>query len=207
VSWEAAAVVLAVALAADYFVFQLFDINYFRWYLASGPLIQLLFTAFAVAVDLEREPRLISAHPGEYLAACLRVVGMSFIAFAGDLDPKGGRRREGEDPLKGTPLDFLFAALFDFAYLVLCVAWLTVIAPIQYFGNLLAGGPARLALVRPTRTWVSRKPEVTEIETGPIDRAPEGSEEIGLARRPVALTASITAGLLLAIRYSIRYFV
>jgi hypothetical protein len=217
------AVALVVALTADYAVFRLFDANYFRWYLANGPLIQLLVTGFAVAVDLEREPRLISTHPGEYLASCFAVGGESFLALAADMEPKKGersgrkggfepfaedadtevatRRREQRLLPRAGPLDSLFAGLFDIAFFILCIAWLAVVAPIQYFGNLVAGAPARLALANPRRMWVSHQPGRTELVTAPVEEAPEGSEEVGLARRPVALTASITAGLLLAISY------
>ena len=89
---------------------------------------------------------LISTHPGEFLAYCFAVGGETFNALAEDTKPKRGPRRRGEDLPKEGPLDFLFAGLFDIAFFVLCVAWLIVIAPIQYFGNLVAGAPARLAL-------------------------------------------------------------
>ncbi len=78
-------------------------------------------------------------------------------------------------------------------------AWLIVIAPLQYFGNLVAGAPARLALAASVRSWVVRRPNVVFLGRDPIDKMPEGAEEIGLARHPVALTSSITAGLLFAI--------
>ena len=65
---------LGVVLAADYFAFRLFGLNYFHWYLASGPLIQLVLTGIAVAVDLEREPRLISANPAEFFGGCLALI-------------------------------------------------------------------------------------------------------------------------------------
>jgi hypothetical protein len=98
-------------------------------------------------------------------------------------------------------LDGLVAGLFGIAFLALWIAWLGVIAPIQYFGNLVAGAPARLALANPSRFWVLRKGGVTLLAPAPVDEGPEGAEEIGFARRPVALTASITAGSLVALSY------
>jgi hypothetical protein len=42
---------------------------------------------------------------------------------------------------------------------------------------------------------------MTTLTETPADTIPEGAEQIGLTRRPVALTASITAALLFAISY------
>jgi hypothetical protein len=196
------ALALVAALLADYLAFRVFDLNYFRWYLASGALIQLVVAGVAVAVDLEGEPKLISTHPGEFLGACFALIGESILAgTAGKkTEPRRDQARSGDLPKKG-PLDGLFSALFDVAFLVLFLTWLIVIAPIQYFGNLVAGAPARAALASRSRMWVIRKPGVTSLVSSPIDEPPEGAEEIGLARRPVALTASITAGLLFGISY------
>lgn len=200
--WEVAALALVAALVADYFVFRLFDHNYFSWYLANGALIQLLVTGVAVAVDLESEPKLISTHPGEFLGACFAVIGESLLAGTAEKDTEPTRdQTSGGDIPKKAPLDGFFSALFDVAFLFLFLAWLIVIAPIQYVGNLAAGAPARAALASPTRMWVTRKPGVTSLVSAPIAEAPEGAEQIGLARRPVALTASITAALLLPISY------
>lgn len=198
--WEVAALALATALVADYLVFRLLDLNYFRWYLAAGPVIQLLVTFVAVAVDLEREPRLVSTHPGEFAASCLAVGGESLVSFSAMLT---GVPRSGGDLPRTGPLDWVFAALFAFAFMGLFVAWLIVVAPLQYFGNLVAGAPARRALAAPTRFVVERMREqkMTTLTETPADTIPEGAEQIGLTRRPVALTASITAALLFAISY------
>lgn len=200
--WEIFALALVAALAADYFVFRLFDLNYFRWYLASGALIQLLVAGVAFAVDIEHEPKLISTHPGEYVGACFALIGESTLAGTPGKDQGATHDHTGIGDLpRKAPLDGLFSAVFDVALFLLYLAWLIVIAPIQYFGNLFAGAPARAALANPNRMWVKRTPGVTSLVTAPIYKPPEGAEEIGLARRPVALTASITAGLLLCISY------
>jgi hypothetical protein len=174
--WQVSAAVLAVAVAAAYFVFRLFDVNYISWYLASGPLIQLLVTAFALGIDLERWPQLISAHPSDYLGACQRVVGLSFLQRAAELRTAGeeevGRR---SDLPRTWPLDGPITALLYIGLGVLSLAWLVVVAPVQYFGNLVAGAPIRLALASQRR--------------------------YAIASRPVAVTASISAGLLFGISY------
>lgn len=104
-------------------------------------------------------------------------------------------------PRKMRFFDDLFAMIFDLAFFVVLVAWLVVIAPIQYVGNLVAGAPARLALANPNRVFVLNDRRVVGIATAPRDEGPKGWEEIGLARHPVALTAAITAALLLLVSY------
>jgi hypothetical protein len=176
--WQVSALVLAVALTAIYFVFRLFDADYFGWYLANGPLIQLLVTAFALGIDLERYPDLISAHPSDYLAACGTIFGWALLERSDEVRPHDPAHEEParrSDLPRSWPLDELFIVLFAIAFSILSLAWLLAVAPIQYFGNLVAGAPVRRALAHPKR--------------------------LSIAQKPVAITASITAGLLLAISY------
>jgi len=56
-------------------VFRLFDRNYFRWYLDHGTELALALSLVALAVDLDRDPSLVSAHPGSYSAGWFAVVG------------------------------------------------------------------------------------------------------------------------------------
>jgi hypothetical protein len=190
---------LVAAGAADYVVLRQFDVSYFRWYLETGPLIQLVVAGFAVAVDLERRPLLISANATRFLAEASAVAGESFVAFSRDMEPRRATTRRWDLP-RAAPLDWILAGLFYVAYFAVCVAWVVVIAPLQYVGNLVAGAPARLALAAPTRSYAIRDGYTTYLGLRPVGQLPEGAEEVGLTRRPVALTASITAGLLLAIR-------
>ena len=115
------------------------------------------------------------------------------------------RHNPGSTPKVAGPLDSVFALLYGLAYFTLLLAWLVVIAPLQYFGNLVTGAPARTAISSPWRQWVQREPATVQgpavitLSRTPIGRQPAGAEEIGLARRPVALTSSITAALLFVI--------
>jgi hypothetical protein len=192
------ALALAAAGGADYVVFRLFDGNYFRWYLTAGPLIQLVVAGFALAVDLERHPLLISANPAMFLGEAFAVAGESHKSFSEDIRPRR-TRPSAEDLPKAGVLDSVLASFFYVAFFATCLAWVAVIAPLQYVGNLVAGAPARLALASPVRTYALRMGKTTYLGHRPVDTLPEGAEEIGLARRPVAVTASISAGLLLAI--------
>jgi hypothetical protein len=184
---------LAAAVAAAYLVFRLFGVSYFHWYLEQGPLIALVVAGVAVAVELDRLPNLISAHPSRFLGACFEMAGESTLSLP---EPVRGRRERDPD---SSPFDGFFTFLFEVVYLGLVVAWLTVVAPLQYFVNLVTGAPARYALASPRRTWIERGKETTTITRGPFEAVPEGAEQIGLARRPVSLTSTITAGLLFGV--------
>ena len=180
-------------------MFRAFGANYLRWYLAGGALIQFVIAGFAVAVDLERYPWLISPDPNEFLAEAWAVAGESYIAFADELKWSGTQSTRNDVPSPG-PFDVFFAALFYFAYFATVCAWTLVIAPLQYLGNLIAGAPVRLALASPVRVIVRREGKMTRIDRTKADTPPqEGAEVIGLARKPVATTAFISAGLLYAL--------
>jgi hypothetical protein len=185
---------LVTAVVADYAVFQLLDVNYFRWYVANGSWIALVVGGVAVAVDLERVPGLISVYPATFLAGCFELIGESVLSLDVEQNPRSGPRA-----VRAGPIDWIFGALFAIASVVVYVVWLIVIAPLQYFGNIVAGAPARLAVTSPWRSWVRRQEGVTVVGRSLAEKMPEGAEETGLARRPVALTSTITAGLLFVI--------
>jgi hypothetical protein len=193
-----AALALAVVGVAVYVVFELFDLDYLDWYVSAGPLIQFVVAGLAIAVDLERHPRLISADPGEFLAEAQELAGVTFLSFSDDLRPGRGRSRDEELPKPGW-FDPLFGVGFYATYFAVILAWCVVIAPLQYLGNLVAGAPARLALASTTRTRANRQGNSIVLERSRVDKLPDGAEEIGLAHRPVTATALISAGLLYAL--------
>jgi hypothetical protein len=184
--------VLAAVVAADYGAFRLFDLNFFHWYVSQGPLIALAVGGVAVAVELDQEPNLVSAHPAMYVGAWLRVPGETFLSFADMV-------RGVDADQNSRPLDGLVTGLIGIAFLALWISWLIVIAPLQYFVNLVAGAPARCALAGRRRTWIERREDTTVIGSGPIKQMPEGAQEIGLARHPLSVTSTMTAGLLFAV--------
>jgi hypothetical protein len=89
--------------------------------------------------------------------------------------------------------------LFYLAFFATFTAWAAIVAPLQYLGNLIAGAPVRLALASPFRTYVVRGGKRIHLGYERVDTLPAGAEVVGLARSPVATTASITAALLFAI--------
>jgi hypothetical protein len=92
-------------------------------------------------------------------------------------------------------LGMLFAAAFLLAY----VAWLLVIAPLQFFVNLVAGVPARLALASDQRGWCLIDAGWIECDASPkTKQLPEGAVESALSTVPVTFTAAVASGLLFA---------
>lgn len=182
--------ILAALVAADYVVFRHFDRQYLRWYAAQGPLISVAVSAIAVVVDLDQDRNLISAHPGKYAGAWGAVPGVTsyYLSQITEADTRPG-------------LDGIITGLSGLALVALWACWLIVIAPVQYFVTLIAGAPARSAIAGGRHVSIER-PDDTEtivIRSVPFASMPEGAQEVGLARRPVTVTSTITAGLLFAI--------
>jgi hypothetical protein len=177
--------VIVALVAANYLVFRLLERNYFRWYLDHGAELALALTLVALAVDLDRDPTLVSAHPDNYAAGWLAVVGETATYFGVDVL---------RNPALGF-LDMLFTGLYGLAFVGLAACWLAIVAPLQYFITLVTGAPARGALAS-LRMWVERRGNRITLIKGPAGKMPKGAEEIGFARRPVAVTSTITAGVL-----------
>ena len=182
---------IAALVAANYAVFRVFDRNYFHWYLDHGAELALGLSLVALAVDLDRDPTLIAAHPGRYSAGWFTVVGTSFLYLGDDVlrNPRVG------------VFDSLFIMLFDLAFAAVALSWMAVVAPLQYVITLGTGAPARGALAS-RRIWVERSEStVLHLKKGPAAKMPEGAEEIGFAGRPVTVTSSITAGALFVVSF------
>ena len=157
-------------------MFRAFGVNYLRWYLAGGALVQLAIAGFVIAVDLERYPWLISTDPNEFLAEAWAVAGESFLAFEAEVKWSGARSTRADVPSPG-PFDGPFAGFFYFAYFASVCAWTLLIAPLQYLGNLIAGAPVRLALASPVRVIVRREGKTTHIESAQQPMRPRKREQ------------------------------
>jgi hypothetical protein len=183
-------VILGAALGVNYLVFASFDINYFRWYLANGALIAIVFGFVSLAVRLDDYPDLISSNPLRYLYACLTLFLHLFLAW---------NQVIAVDPERATGL--LLSKLFDLvisllawaAVAVAFIGWLLVVAPIQYLPYAVLGAPARNALRNPARPQYDPATDTT------LTAAAEGSSAghtIGYVEKPVTLTSAFTAAVL-----------
>ena len=172
-------------MAANYVVFRLLDHNYFRWYFDHGAELAIGLSLVALAVELDGDPTLIAADPGNYAAGWLALVGETFLYLGDEVT---------RNPAVGA-FDGLVIVIFDLAFAAVAFCWLAVVAPLQYFVTLFTGAPARGALVS-RRIWVVRSGNTISLRRRLLEEMPEGSEQIGLASKPVTVTNSITAGAL-----------
>jgi hypothetical protein len=94
-------------------------------------------------------------------------------------------------------LDVLLAVVFGFAFLLLCIVWLLVIAPLQYVVNLVAGAPARRALASPARASFWSTPGALVVgEASKERKLAEGATESRFSTAPVTFTSAVASALL-----------
>jgi hypothetical protein len=92
------------------------------------------------------------------------------------------------------------------AFVGLLAFWLLVIAPLQYFVFLLCGAVPR-ALLHSTERVIARMDGVFSFKAEAIpwdERIPDGWWDASFTRKPVALTATFSALLALAVRTLVR---
>jgi hypothetical protein len=162
----AAAGLIAALIAANYFVFRgAFRANYFRWYLENGTVLGLVLATAAVGLNLDAEDGLISSRPDHYLLSWMQLVANLFFQMSAILIGPY-RRKPRADASSGSHagrlrrttramLDILalivviIAMGLGLTFLILAgvilgmIAWIVVVAPLQYFLYLICGGPAR----------------------------------------------------------------
>jgi hypothetical protein len=200
------AVLLALA-ALNVLWFSLAGGDYFEWFLDNGALVALVFGVVTTAVDLDRNPGLIAADPLGFEIGVIRV----FLELSTSLwglfgAPRSDRALEQagltevQTRFRSRLVDYLLSNLFMLVLGAAMLAWALVIAPLQYFVNLLCGAPARVALASRTTTYrVQRSPSHTEYVNAPKDTPEIDGTELTFAARPVSFTAAIAAAFLFAL--------
>jgi hypothetical protein len=211
--------VLATVTTIDFLLFRALGANYFDWYLHSGFVILLLFGVVTIAVDLDRHVGLISAHPLSYAAETAWVLANLSGAIAQQLLTRERPDRDLADGPYGSlqsrfrlpALDRALALLFALAIATAMLAWVLIVAPLQYWVNLVCGAPARVALASPDTLWEVERLGRVQLAFGGKDQRDvleqkledthERGEvtEVGFAARPVAFTAAISATVLFVI--------
>lgn len=94
-------------------------------------------------------------------------------------------------------IDFVFSLLFPLAFILTFIAWLLIVAPLQYFVCLVTGAPAREACASPARAWYRITLHGIHLEEAwKSDAVPEGATESGFSARPVTFTAAVSAAAL-----------
>lgn len=190
------ALVLAL-VAANHLAFTTWlGTGYPRWFLFNADKLAFAFALATLVWDRELDSHtgLISAHPLTFLGSYWQLMGLTVFALGTFVRaPRKAGRSSALDTLLGTPL--LTAAT------VAVVAWLVIVAPLQYFVHLVAGAPARIFLASDRQvvaSWDSYRLEMEEVATG----APlaDGWWTVSLSTRPVKVTAAFAAGLLLVLK-------
>jgi hypothetical protein len=210
-------VLLAIA-ALNYLWRQALGVDYLESYLRDGFQVALLFTIVGYAISLDSRPGLIASHPTLYVAEVFTL----FSALLGSLSALIGSPRSDLDLARaGLPflarrfrlgtLDLALSWLFMSLFCAAMLAWAVLIAPLQYWVNLLCGAPAREGLASSKTLWLVEKPpqtiflrapkNLTEAQRSELERERgEGKlTEIGFAMKPVTFTSGIATALLFGV--------
>jgi len=98
------------------------------------------------------------------------------------------------------PLDIALGIAFTFAFQVVFLAWLFVIAPMQYIVNLAAGAASRRAVASPVRAWYRVTPlRIIIGEDEKTKALPEDAMEAKFSANPVTVTSAVAAALLFVV--------
>ena len=204
--------ILAVFLAIDWLIFRALDTNYFLWYLANGALIGIVVSFLALVWDgLETREDLLAAHPLVYTAGCLTLLAVLYHAMSVHLrNPMGGAKaaRSNEVDLSTVPIilfDAYVSILFLLVLFVASLAWMVVIAPLNYFLTLFTGVIAREELRgKVYRAVVLKEGEKNFVLTAlpHEDEVPPNAVDVSIARKPFAITQAVTAAVLWSVNFA-----
>jgi len=152
------------------------------------------------AISLDTRRRLIVVHPGIYagdvfmlLSGVSASVGTLFGSPRSDraLAKDGlqflGRRFRPES------VDLALTWLFTLSFGAAMLAWIVLIAPLQYWVNLVCGAPAREALASSQTLWLLDSPNRIEFIRAPKDPNEYQQRELEMAREQGKLTELVFA--------------
>jgi hypothetical protein len=212
-------VILAALAAINFLWFAAVGSNYLGWYLANGATIAFVFAVVVVAVDLDGHPALIAADPIIFAAGMSRSSQNYWLVRHSlrSATPRSRSRRDGAGsravalplappgPRSRLPLLLIFAAAM--------LAWALVVAPLQYWVNLVCGAPGRMSLASWRTVWcIKHSPQLTEYCFAPreatdfvnpqdvreLEEAREHGRatEITFATKPVTFAAALASAFL-----------
>ncbi len=193
--------VLLLVIALDWLAFQyLAHENYFVWYVKNGAVIGILVSFIALIWEgLSFRNDLLSAQPLYYLRGCMALLSAFYWSLAAHLEKTPRPQAKSSDtylvPEFAFPLDRALSAVILLVVAVFGLAWLVVVAPLNYFVTLLTGVVARQELARSGERAIA-----VQAESGygfasiPWDqKMPDKAVDISLAAKPFAVTQAITA--------------
>ena len=188
---------IVLMLALNWLAFRFFRINYFLWYLKSGPLISLAAGFLAPTwTKLKARTGLVSAHPAVYAGACMQILGVFFLSVSPTGRPKQAPATQVAEIGDTKPMRAFDAILYIPIVIVMCllaITWVVLVAPLSYFVTLVAGVPARQVL-RGNLAITDLQEEagqVNLVESGQPLRS--ATPVVSFAQDPFALTQALTA--------------
>jgi len=184
---------VAICLINSWFAKRLFGVGisgYLKWYVNTGPFINLAVAAFGAAWSaVDNNIGLVSAHPLTYIRACLRLGGLPIYALGGHLQSENHNGQSLWDLLFGVPLILLFV--------VASFGWLLFVAPLQYFLFLVCAAPSRLALRSHYRLHGEIQDRKLVLRPLAVDEPePESGWEASMRDKPVTLANAFGAATL-----------
>jgi hypothetical protein len=181
--------ILGAVIVADYFVFRALGVQYFRWYLENGALINLAFSFISLAVVLDAYRDLISSNPLRYFNVCMALFLHVLLAW----DATMVKDDEGAAQTWWLPLffDTLVSIVVYVVMFLVVLGWLLVVAPVQHLVYAVLGAPARNTF---RNTQISSYDPDTDRTTfaARADQSPAGFR-IGYRDKPVTLTAALAS--------------
>jgi hypothetical protein len=177
----------------------LWNVTYWTWYTKNASAV--FFGAAVVALawnGLDKQLGLVSADPQEFFGAQFELLAGALGAFVSAFDLQGG----DED---GSFLAYLADMLITFVAAGFVffgtLAYILLIAPVQYLLHIVTGAPARALLRSSQRTWIVRRGNDVDIVEQRADLpAPDANAvDTGFLLKPVALTTAFDAVVLWAV--------
>ncbi|HVQ57343.1 MAG TPA: hypothetical protein VMS60_00410 [Solirubrobacterales bacterium] len=179
---------MAAVTGINFAIFAALGSAYLDWYLQSGFIVALVFAVVAIAVDLDLELHLIAAHPFIFVRGVFSLLAQVIAAAVQPLeepraDSSLAEAGDGYESLQSRfrppTLDRIFATVFSLIFAAAMLAWALVVAPLQYWVNLLCGAPARTALASPETLWrVKQDGQRTKLVYGSKDEKEFREEEL-----------------------------
>ncbi len=193
--------ILALLIGANWLAFRYFaDENYFIWYIKNGALIGVIVSFIALIWEgLSFRDDLLSAHPLYYLRGCFALLAAYYWSLAAHLEknPKSGDKNNKRSavPKFSFPLDGILSIVVFLVMFVFGLAWLVLVAPLNYLITILTGVIARQELGEIcSRAIAVPIGDGYELRAIPRDqKLPDKAIDISLAAKPFAITQAITA--------------
>lgn len=192
--------IIGIMIGLDWWLFHFMSTNYFLWYLENGTLIGIAVSFLAVVWEgLESRKDLLSAHPLRYLRGCTILLATLFHSISIYLEsPEGPGGKRLRQPASFY-WDLILTTVVLMVVMVLGLAWLVVMAPLNYFVTIISGAVARQSFRgTPRRAIVIQIGKKVILTAQPAnEEIPPSATDVSFAVKPFAVTQAVTSLVLL----------